>query len=590
MLTMFAVTVFTRSQFNFLGDPATPVVVLSMCLVCEGTRRGMTYASMARIGYFEWRGLWATKQLEGTMDDAVAARLAVGVGNQAGLEQERLELQALNSDRFRTRFMERNRPWVLQHLVDLIPAEVIKSMPPDSIEQIRGIYADLNNLGKGMRRPGDRPDISSDTDDDETERERRRQWDRAPLPVQQVQVARSWVQRAKKRLALSRVVQGTIENSRASSCSFCGRKSHQCKSLAASLAKDGDRDPYALDELIRSFEVEYGEDEENLDLWKAFFRTNASFVTTCDMCMSSATATRAIPREEVRVASAVDISSDEDSDGDNDRVPFDAVVSVDQRSRDAITIWLNAARSRLGTEEPSSAANKVYVMAIEPSQQQMMAHWLHESRRSKAKREAERGAEIRRTVAETAARMKPENDWFISSSLREEGQALVERGKQLDSQRASLKHTMGAEVEAIRANLTSIKCEAEEELNKGQKNRTKELEDAEKEHGQRVREVQRIGSSEEEVGKDTANERGRLERVLSDRKDEIRHRHQRQQESILARVAVAETNAATAIRDSEQQAANTLAGPEHEFRAAALLWIERGQRRLRALEEEEIDE
>jgi len=476
--------------------------------------------------------------------------------------------------------MERNRPWVLQHLVDLIPAEVIKSMSPDSIEQIRGIHADLNNFGKGLRRPGDRPDISSDTDDEENERERRRQWDSAPLHVQQVQVAKSWVQRARKRLALSRVIQGTIENSRASSCSFCARKSHQCKSLAVSLAKDGDRDHYALDELIRSFEDEYGEDEGNLDLWKAFFRTNASFVTTCDICMSSASATRAIPREEVRVTRAVDISSDEDSDSDEDReVPFDAVISVDQRSRDAISLWLNAARSRL----PSSAANKVYVKAMEPSQRQIMTNWLNDARRSKVKRDAEKGAEIRRTVAETAARMKPENDWFISSSLREQGVALVQQGKQLDSQRASLNHAIGAEVEAITANLSSIKVEAEEELIKMQETQTKELEDAEKEHGRHVREIQMIGSPEEEVGKDTANERDRLERKLSGRKDEIRLRHQRQQESILARVADAETNAAAAIRDSEQQAADTLAGPEHEFRNAALLWIERGQRRLRAL-------
>jgi hypothetical protein len=37
----------------------------------------------------------------GTVDDDVAAKLAVGEGRQADLEQERMELQALNSERFR---------------------------------------------------------------------------------------------------------------------------------------------------------------------------------------------------------------------------------------------------------------------------------------------------------------------------------------------------------------------------------------------------------------------------------------------------------------------------------------------------------
>ena len=45
-----------------------------------------------------------TKQIEGTVDDDVAVKLAIGEGRQADLEQERLELQALNSERFRHRF------------------------------------------------------------------------------------------------------------------------------------------------------------------------------------------------------------------------------------------------------------------------------------------------------------------------------------------------------------------------------------------------------------------------------------------------------------------------------------------------------
>ncbi len=58
----------------------------------------IVYARLAdvKVKRFNWRGLWATKQIEGTIDDDVAAKLAIGEGKQADLEQERLELQGLS--------------------------------------------------------------------------------------------------------------------------------------------------------------------------------------------------------------------------------------------------------------------------------------------------------------------------------------------------------------------------------------------------------------------------------------------------------------------------------------------------------------
>lgn len=51
--------------------------------------------------------------------------------DKANLEQERLELQALNSERFRHRFLERNRPWILQHLTDLLTPRTLQQAGPD---------------------------------------------------------------------------------------------------------------------------------------------------------------------------------------------------------------------------------------------------------------------------------------------------------------------------------------------------------------------------------------------------------------------------------------------------------------------------
>ena len=78
--------------------------------------------------------------------------------------------------------MERNRPWILQHLVELLSPRSMEGLGPDGrpvVEYVRDVYAELMAMGEGMRRAGDRDDISSD-DEDELENARRA-WPRIPL-------------------------------------------------------------------------------------------------------------------------------------------------------------------------------------------------------------------------------------------------------------------------------------------------------------------------------------------------------------------------------------------------------------------------
>ena len=89
--------------------------------------------------------------MEGTVDDDIAAKLALGKGRDADLEQERIELQAMNSERFRHRFLERNRPWILQHLVELLTPRTLEMPGPDgrpNIEYIRDVYNELMKMGE----------------------------------------------------------------------------------------------------------------------------------------------------------------------------------------------------------------------------------------------------------------------------------------------------------------------------------------------------------------------------------------------------------------------------------------------------------
>lgn len=68
-------------------------------------------------------------------------------------------------------------------------------------------------------------------------------------------------------------------------CGVCGRTEEKHKvTLTAHIATKGKPDISALDNLIRAFEEQYGVDELEPQLWKAFFRSQAQFVTRCNIC------------------------------------------------------------------------------------------------------------------------------------------------------------------------------------------------------------------------------------------------------------------------------------------------------------------
>lgn len=41
------------------------------------------YFPISQVKRMGWRGLWMTKNIEGTVDDDIAAKLAIGEGRQA---------------------------------------------------------------------------------------------------------------------------------------------------------------------------------------------------------------------------------------------------------------------------------------------------------------------------------------------------------------------------------------------------------------------------------------------------------------------------------------------------------------------------
>jgi hypothetical protein len=99
----------------------------------------------------------------------------------------------------------------LQHLVDLLTPRSLDLPGPDSrptIEYVRDVYAELMSMGEGMRKAGDRPDISSD-EEDELETARRK-WPRIPLVGASLAIARMWLGKARKRRAFAKLIRGMV--------------------------------------------------------------------------------------------------------------------------------------------------------------------------------------------------------------------------------------------------------------------------------------------------------------------------------------------------------------------------------------------
>ena len=74
----------------------------------------------------------------------------------------------------------------------------------------------------------------------------------------------------------------------------------------------------AIDALIAGFEVQFGENELDPNLWKAYFRAHAEFCTRCSVCDNAMEQEKLLQASrapgESRLTRAEDISSDEEDD------------------------------------------------------------------------------------------------------------------------------------------------------------------------------------------------------------------------------------------------------------------------------------
>jgi len=500
----FAITIILRQGYNPFEDPVFLPLMGIVFLLGEGLERVLMRLSDIPIRRIGWRGLWITKATEGTVDDDVAAKLAVGEGRQADLEQERLELQALNSERFRHRFLERNRPWILQHLVELLTPRALEEPGPDgrpAIEYVRDVYAELMGMGEGLRKPGEREDISSD-EEDELEAARRN-WSRKPLTGTSLAIARMWLAKARKRRAFGKLVRGIIDQNKKNVCELCGRTpAKNGVKLVAYLATHGEPDITAIDALIAGFEVQYSVDELDPQLWKAYFKAHAEYCTRCSTCEDAIEQDRLLQTSKVPGPSRPTRPQDISSDEEDEAAIFEPVV-VTRSSPEGrmMNKWLLAARKKLGGPFPRPEAKKQMEKYAGKLRQLKMKKILQGPGKGEAKEElreeeklvlnaATKGLAIRwvrmaraqlevkfRNKSESLrddldkviADMPEEEDWYYSAAVRIEGQDLKKRGSDLEDDRKTLETEAAVKVHKIEADLEKYVRERNAEIERERK-------------------------------------------------------------------------------------------------------------------------
>jgi hypothetical protein len=527
LFMMFGATIQLRAQYHLFGDIAFPIIMLNVFTVCALIQK-------ACIKMSDVLGIWVRKNLSGTVDDEIAAKLAIGEGRQEDLEAERLELQAMNSERFRHRFLERSRPWILQHLVELLTPRTLKAPGLDgrpNIEYIRDVYADLMNMEVGRRRPGDRSDISSDEDDDEMER-RRREWSKKPLSRTSAAVLRWWLEQARMRRTLTKLVKGTIDRNCLDRCELCGRTQASGASMRCDLAMVDDKgqrvaDSHGIDKLMRSYMEAFPDRDFDENLWQAHFRKFATFITRCSVCIDLVEQAAAKKHKRhpgpQRGARAGDISSDEESSDDD--IVFDPmVVSRSSIEGRMMSKWLQAARRRLGGMFPREQARgemEDYAkrmrdkkaakakkrarnaagggsddddeprFAVRPyinaASKAIAVLWLRKARGKRVEAHRDKGLKLRTDVVETLGQMPEEDDWYFGSEMRLQGESLVEEGQGLDAQRRQLEAEASVSVgeieqrleEFVREKQDMIAAEKEAVMEKAKAGRSKAVEAAE---------------------------------------------------------------------------------------------------------------
>jgi hypothetical protein len=283
-------------------------VVVPYVLACALCVLRLSVAAMNGLG------MWQLKH----KDTAWHATLGGGEGGAVpdweDLEQikgasheQYLMNQRITSETFRFKFLDYNRPWLVQQLPSILTPRTLRRSRPYLLAQFTRLLSSVN------------PEVSEDSDSDDDGRPK---FGPVSLSATSRAILRLWLAQARRRRRLLDAVQDLIAAARKTECERCLSRKGLSVDLVTPIEVLADR--FEADRLVPEFD-QVG--------WKQFFKKHAQFRTLCLSCLGE-------QRKAASAAAGTGAASSSDSDLESGFGP----VFLNAASRAIMLRWYGKAQ------------------------------------------------------------------------------------------------------------------------------------------------------------------------------------------------------------------------------------------------------
>jgi len=265
---IMGLVIITHVSYNFFGDPALPILLPLILVVCYVVQRfSLMLANAVGLWQLPDKGTgWHSNLGDGAdanfgIPDAAEIENLKRIAAAASAEHYIMN-QKITQDTFRYKFLDYNRLWLVDKLPQIFTPRTLRRSRPYLIAQLAKI------LGVAA------PDLDDD-DDDEIKDELTEDYGPVKLEPSSKAVLKWWLASARRRLRLRESVAPFIARAKRKACEVCGSPSHLTVELMIPTDALGDR-----------FERDNPNDDEfDVNKWKAFFVKHQRFRTVCGGCI-----------------------------------------------------------------------------------------------------------------------------------------------------------------------------------------------------------------------------------------------------------------------------------------------------------------
>jgi hypothetical protein len=253
---MFGIEIMLRWQYNAFADTAAMPIIFYIIAVSIGLEIMFVFVT-TKLGL--WRikhenTSWLIEQVEDDDLDLPGWEDMKGASHEAYLMNQRI-----TSETFRLKFLNYNRPWLINQLPNLLTPRTMRRSRPYLIAQLARVISSR------------RGDISDDSDADD----RTKKFGPVVLKPPSRNLIRWWLGKARRRLRLRTVVEPLIRRARGLECGVCLSR----KQLTVEYEID-------VDQMIAMYEAANPDDIEIDQVqWKAFWTRNQIYHTICLSCI-----------------------------------------------------------------------------------------------------------------------------------------------------------------------------------------------------------------------------------------------------------------------------------------------------------------